>query len=425
MPIFCVGVNFRTTPVAYRERFHIGTAALPDMLKHFRSIQGVDETVILSTCNRTEVYVTCAYPTDVVNSFVELAGLPLQEIRTFLYQYNDLSAVEHLFRVSCGLDSLIIGETQILRQVRDALAVAQRYEVVDKQLTTLCQHAIATGKRARANTDISAGVLSIGQAGVELAKTVFPTLTEHPVLILGAGKISELTAQHLVAEGVTQILVANRTYQHACELAERLGGKAMRYEHLHSVLPNVDIIICSTSAPSVVLQTEDIAQVMADRHNRPLCLIDLAVPRNIAPGAGTLPDVHLFNIDDLQQVTLLYQRQRVAEIPRVETIIAEELERYRYWQAGQDVAEIIIELHKSFERVRQSELNRRINTLHDFTPKQRAEIDALTKSLVNKLLHTPTVRMKEILAHEPERSPQILLRDLFALSETIDEDHRP
>jgi glutamyl-tRNA reductase len=418
-----VGLNHRTAPVALRERLFFGAAAQADMLQQWLAQPGVSEVAMLSTCNRTEIVMCGADVTPIIADLACRAQRSVHALRPLLYHYTDRAAAAHLFRVACGLDSLALGETQILKQLRDALATAVAHGSAGRQLQGLFQHAIATGKRARCETTISQGAYSIGRAGVELARVHCPDLTASPVLVLGAGKMSELTAKHLAEHGVHTIFVANRTYAHAVELAERLGGRAIHYAQFPDALTEVDILISSTSSPHLILHAERIAAVMAQRPERPLCLIDIAVPRDIDPAAGSVPNVHLYNIDDLRQVTDADLCRRQAEIPTVEAIIAEEVERWRCRQAGLDVTAAISALRHSFEQVRQAELLRATPLFAELTPEQQAAVEGMTASLVNKLLHTPTVRLKETLAAHPDACPQRLLCDLFALEPADMEEH--
>lgn len=423
MSVFLIGLNHTTAPVALRERLYISSAHLGDLLNQLCSLPGIAEAVVLSTCNRTEITVSGESPAALVDALAQRAGIGTSELAAHLYTYQGRFAVNHLFRVACGLDSLVIGEMQILKQIRDALDTASQCGAAGRHLTGLFQQAIATGKRARTETAISEGAFSIGRAGVELARTLFPDLSASPVLILGAGKMSELTAKHLAASGVHSIFVANRTHAHAEELAHRLGGHALRYENLEQALIEVDILISSTSAPHLILHAADIARVMDERRQRPLCLIDIAVPRDIDPAAAELPNVHLYNIDDLREVTAADRCQRLAEMPRVEAIIAEEVERCCAWQAGLDATPVIRALRDSFEAVRRAELNRATNILADLTPEQQQAVEQMTASMVNKLLHTPTVRLKELQALHPEQQPQQWLCELFALHEPAGSTH--
>ena len=415
MGLFLVGLNHTTAPVALRERLYFGSASQKEGLQVLHQQLNLAEALILCTCNRTEIFACGNDPLALMQYLAARAEMTLDELYPHLYVHEAGAAVTHLFRVVCGLDSLVLGETQILKQVRDALETAREADCAKRELIGLFQQAVATGKRARTETSISQGAFSIGRAGVELVRSLFPDLSGSPVLILGAGKMSELTAKHLTANGVKTVFVANRTYTHAQELAERLGGQAIHYEALESALTSIDIVISSTSAPHVILSASQITHIQQQRHGRPLCFIDIAVPRDIDPTASLVPNVHLYNIDDLRNVADRNREQREAEIPKVEEIIANEVTRWQCWQAGQDSSSTISALRDSFEQIRRNELERFTNVLAALTPEQQRAVEKMTSSLVNKLLHAPTVRMKEILAQEPERRPDTLVQELFAL----------
>jgi glutamyl-tRNA reductase len=335
-----------------------------------------------------------------------------------LYVHEGSAAVHHLFRVAGGVDSLVVGETQILGQIRAALARARTQGTAGRRLTGVFHHALATGKRARTETAISTGAFSVGRAGAELARTLVPDLPQATVLIVGAGAMAELAARHLMALGARMPIIANRTLRHAETLADRLGGRAIGLAGIEAVLTQVDLVISSTSAPRYVLQAGDIARAMARREGRPLCLIDIAVPRDIDPAAGELPHVYRYDMDDLLRVTEGERRRRLAEAPQVEAIIAQEVERCMQRQAGLDAAPTIAALRLRFERTRQAELARLHRTGAALNPEQQAAVEAMTRTLVNKLLHTPTVQLKHALAQQPGCEADDVLCTLFALTDT-------
>jgi glutamyl-tRNA reductase len=415
MAILLVGLNHHSAPVALRERLFFSRAVVGPFLAHLRMAPGLEEAVVLSTCNRTEVYAAGDGIGAVLEALAAHAGLTLDTLLPHVYLHEDRAAVRHLFRVACGLDSLVIGETQILGQVREALAEADAHGAAGRVLQGLLQQAIAVGKRARAETGISTGAFSVGRAAVEQVRRLFPDLRQSPILLLGAGKMSELTARHLAAGGVQTLLVANRTHDHALALAHALGGTAIHYDELFTALTEVDILISSTSAPHFVLLAEEVARAMARRGGRPLCLIDIAVPRDIEPAAGDLPGVHLYNIDDLEAATAEDRTRRAAEIPAVEAIIDDAVGEWGRRQAGLEAAPVIAALHDAFEQVRLAELERQAALLDTLTPAQQEGVHALTRALVHKLLHTPTVRLKDALAARPDALPLSAVRELFAL----------
>lgn len=425
MPVLLVGLNHHTAPVALREQLYIGGSALPRFLSHLLGMPGVSETVVLSTCNRTEVYAFGNYLHALIEALAAHAQLPMEEITPHLYVHEGGLATSHLFTVACGLDSLVPGEPQILGQVREAMETARACGAAGRQLTGLFQQAIATGKRARTETCIGEGAFSIGRAAVDLACALFPTLQHSQVLLLGAGKMSELTAKHLAANGVHSIFVANRTFAHAQDLAERLDGKAIHYQDLQHYLSEVDIVISSTSAPHHVIFRENVEAAIAARNGRPLCLIDIAIPRDIDPEVSQVAGAHLYNIDDLQAITAQDHYRRLAEVPRVEAIIEQELERWRQWQAGLEAGPVISALHDTFDRVRRAELDRLSSELATLSKAQYDTVNYLTSAIIKKLLHTPTTRLKELLAQQPDRLPLSVLCELFDIGNDDREEVAP
>jgi len=415
MSIFLSGINHTTAPVDLRECLFFEHERLGEALRALHGMPGIDEAVILSTCNRTEVYTTGNNLSEPLDHLAQSAALPIALLRQHQYHYADDDAARHLFRVAAGLDSQVVGETQILGQVAAALEMACACGSACGQLRGLFQCALAAGKRARDETMISEGAFSVGRVAVELARSLFPDLRNRPVLLLGAGQMSELTARHLAECGVQPIFVASRTHAHAEELAARLGGRAISYTGLHEALAQVDILISSTSAPHYVLYADMVAAAMAARNGRPLFLIDIALPRDIDPEVAAIPNVHLYNLDDLQSATTQCGDRRQAEVPRVEAIIADEVERWRRRQAGQEIAPVISALRRAFDDVRRSELARASGTLATLTPEQRCAVEAMTTSMLNKILHTPTVRLKELMACNPDELPVSLLCELFDL----------
>jgi glutamyl-tRNA reductase len=418
--IVLVGLNHTTAPLALRERLYIGKSAQGRLLGELTALPGVEEAVILSTCNRTEVYADARDLSTLVNFLAGRAAIPHDALLDHLYVEQGPEATRHLFRVAAGLDSLVIGEQQILGQVGEALEIATAANTARRNLIGLFQHALAAGKRARTETAISEGAFSVGRIAVELARSLFTDLAGHAVLILGAGKMSELSARHLAAHGAAPLFVANRTPDHARVLADKLGAEVVAFTDLAVKLVEVDILISSTGAPHLVLHRDVITQAMAQRDGRPLFMIDIAVPRDIDPDAAEIPGVYLYNIDDLDTVAESVSRQRQEEIPRVEAIVSEEVERWRHRQAGLEAAPVISALRDSCERLRRDELDRVAGSLASLTPEQRAAVESLTASLVSKLLHTPTVHLKSLLARERAALP--LVCELFDLAPTDDED---
>lgn len=384
------------------------------------------EAVLLSTCNRTELYLSVEEATRADIAFrgilAERVGISPDTLGGYLYMYRDRGAVRHLFRVTAGLDSMVLGEPQIQGQVREAYEVSQRTPgmtgpVVGATLNRLFQTALSVGGRVRTETQVGLGAASISTAAVELAKKIFGTLRGRRALVMGAGEMSEVTLERLRAEGVSSAVVTNRTWARAAEMAERWGGRAVPWAEMPAALPGVDIVICSTAAPHPVITQERFRQALPKGPSRPLCIIDIAIPRDVEPLVGDEPNVFLYNIDDLRQVIDDSLERRRSEIPRANEIIAEVGEEYWSWYAGLAVVPTIRDLRQKGETLRQTELDRALRRLSHLPAEDRREVEALTRSLLNKLLHAPTVRLREAAGNGRGTAVLDSVRYLFELDE--------
>ncbi len=400
MPLAVVGVSHRTAPIELRERFAFGRAELPGALISLSEDTGA-EAVLLSTCNRTEVYLAGPDAADVAHAVLaERVGMAPEAAARHLYVHRDRGAAEHLFRVSSGLDSMILGEPQIQGQVREAYAMARETSapsgpVVGPALNRLFQTALGVGGKVRSETGLGVGAASVSSAAVDLAKKIFGSLKGRRALVLGAGEMSETTLECLRAEGVRTAIVANRTWERARELAERWGGEAVRWEQFGSALAGVDIVICSTAAPHPVLTRERLRQALPHGAARPLCIIDIALPRDVEPEVGEEPNVFLYDIDDLQAIVSGNLDRRRAELPAAEQIVGAGVEDFWSWYSSLAVVPTIRALRDHGERVRRAEVERALRSLQHLSPGDQQAIDALTRSLLNKLLHAPTVRLRQ------------------------------
>lgn len=411
--LLLVGLNHTTAPVSVREKFSGNKRDCEQLLTLLRFDVAAGEAVVLATCNRFEVYAANVAAEKVLELLAEHGAMAQAELTPYLYFKTSRDVARHLFRVSAGLDSIVLGEDQILGQVADALQLAQAQRSSGRVLNTLFQHAVASGKRVRNETALGEGSFSVGRAAVDLAREKLESLADKTVLVLGAGKISELSAKHLVSNGTRPILVANRTHAHAQNLAERIGGEAVHFEELHAILPTVDIVLSSTSAPHYVLHASLVAEAMLKRPDRPMLLIDMAVPRDIEPSVSALANVSLYNVDDLKSVQAESFERRRCEIPRAEALLEETFDRFRIQTAGLQASSVIQALHGKLDGIRQAELNRIAHVLETLTPDQRAAVTRLTETITNKFLHEPTVQLKEI--HLREKSILTLVCDLFRL----------
>lgn len=426
MHIVVVGLNHRTAPIEVRERLSISEFALPNALEAFRARPGLFETAILSTCNRTEVYAMVSHAEHeraLIQCLAQHRQVPEEEFRGYLYTYHDVEAVRHLFRVASGLDSLVLGEPQILGQVRDAFTHAMEAGCTGPRLNALFRAAIATGKRARTETGIGKGGFSIGHAAVELASSIFGSLQRTTILILGAGKMSELTAKHLIAGGADCVFVANRTFEKAKALAQRLGGSAIEYDRFQETLQQADVVISSTAAPHPIVHVETLLPVLRRRRGRPLFLIDIAVPRDISPAVADLDGVFLYDIDDLEEVVAETARERAGEVSRVEAIVQEEVREFMAWLRSLEAVPVVTQLKHKYEAIRQAELQRLRNQLPDLPEHAWERIEAATRSMMNRASRDPVARIKASVSGEAVDTNSNLLnaaRYLFGLSEDND-----
>ena len=424
MHIIATGLSHKTAPVEIRERLAVTAGQLASALEALREQPGVAEGVILSTCNRTEVYASLGSPENpVVERFLaERCGLDPDGLRSHLYRHLDRAAVAHLFRVASGTDSMAIGEYQILAQVKQALTCAQTQDSARAVLGQLFQTALAVGKRARAETDIGSGAFSIAGYAVALARQIFESLAQKRVLVLGAGEMAEATARSLVSAGATSVFVANRTFERAEALARELGGEAVRFDDLESSLSGADIVIASTAAPHAVVHRELVARAMRARRHAPLFLIDIAVPRDIEPAVGRLDNVYLYDIDDLQGVVAADAASRQREVEKVEAIVQQEADRFMRWFRSLAVAPTIRALQEKLEGIRRRELELALARLSGLSEQDREALERLTKSIVDKTLHSPAIQLRGG-AEDGERIDQAaILRRLFELEEPAEEE---
>lgn len=424
MHIIATGLSHKTAPVEVRERLAVTGSQLASALEALREQPGIGEGVILSTCNRTEVYASLPSADEaVVERFLaHRCGLDLDGLQPHLYRHLDRAAVAHLFRVASGTDSMAVGEYQILGQVKQALTCAQTQGAARAVLGQLFQAALAVGKRARAETDIGSGAFSIAGCAVALARRIFESLAQKHVLILGAGEMAEAAARSLVSAGATSVFVANRTFERAQALARELGGQAVRFDDLESLLSNADIVIASTASPHAVVHRELVARAMRARRHTPLFLIDIAVPRDIEAAVGRLDNVYLYDIDDLQGVVAEDAAGRQREVERVEAIVQQEADRFMRWFRSLAVAPTIRALQEKLETIRRQELERASARLGGLSEQDREVVERLTKSIVDKTLHSPAIRLREGAEAGERTDEAAILRRLFELEESAEEE---
>ena len=408
MPVILVGLNQKTASVEVRERFTYDDAQVPHVLEKLAQARGVDEIAVLSTCNRTEVYAVTQEPSLCRSSLLGLFGGTGHP--DFLYQQNDLEAVKHLFEVSSGLDSLVVGENQILGQVRQAFSLAQTAKTTGPVLEKLFPWALKVGKLARSQTRICQGAASVAAAAVELAQVIYDDLKGRRVLLLGAGKMTRSALNLLRNAGVQQIRVVNRTLARAEELAQRCGGEATPFEDLDQALEDVDVLIASTGAPHYVLSQERLRQVMYRRRGRPLFIVDIAVPRDIEPSCQELTNVYLYNIDDLEQVVAENLGRRQQEVLKVLDIVNNECSEFARYLEGRRADHAIRTLRQTFETARQAELQRYRGSV---SSEEMARLEHFSQSMLNKILHSPMLQLRKMSSagvppEELERALEIL-----------------
>ncbi len=421
MSVVVIGLNQRTVPLDLLERVRVGEADLPKALADLGGRTHLSEAVLVSTCMRTEVYAVVERFHDGIGDLrrflAELAGVGLEELSQHLYDYFEETAAGHLFEVAAGLDSAVLGEGEVLSQVRHAWQRAWEEGAAGPTLSGLFRHAVEVGKRARSETAIARGITSLSQAAVALAeRSLGGSLVDHPTLVVGAGDVGEGICTALASDaGARQVLVANRTWSKAVELADRVSGRPVGMGDLGSAMEAVDVVLTSTGAPSVVLEVGDLEAVMAARGGRPLLVVDAAVPRNVDPAAAALDSLTLLDMDDLAAFAEAGMQERRREVKRVKDIIAEEVERYLGIRAARGVAPVVVALRERAEAVRQAELERHRGRLEGLDRLQREAVEALTRGMVAKLLHQPTVRLKEAAASPQGEALGEALRALFDL----------
>lgn len=399
MHIFALGLSHKTAPVELRETLAFGAEELPEVLPRLKEATGVAEVALLSTCNRTELYgVGPAVPAadSVLAALAAAKGLEAGAIEAYVYERHDLDAARHLFRVAAGLDSMVLGETQVLGQVRDAYQAAAAAGTAGKILSRLMTSAVAAAKRAQTETGIGHSAVSVPYAAVELARKLFETLRGRVVMAIGAGETAKLTVRHLSAAGVGRIYIANRTVERARRLAAEVGGIPLLLSEVPARLPEVDVVISSTGAPQPVIRKEDVQRALRARRGRPIFLFDIAVPRDVDPAVAELEGAYLYDIDDLEQVVAANREERAREARRAERILEEELARFRAWLAAQEVVPTIRLLREKAEDIRQAELHKALQRLPSLDPHQRRVVEAMSVAIVNKLLNDPTQRLKEL-----------------------------
>jgi glutamyl-tRNA reductase len=420
MEILVLGLSHKTAPIEIRERLFVSERDLPKALEMLGEPPELAERILVTTCNRVEVYAVTEGPVEqaaaaITDCLARYHNLAAASFAGTLYRHTAGEAVRHVFRVASSLDSMVVGEPQILHQVKGAYAAARALEAAGVILTNLLEQAFHVAKRVRSETGIGGSAVSISSAAVELARKIFGDLAGRTVLILGAGEMAELALRHLMDDGVRSVLVANRTHERAVALAEQFHGRAVTYESFQQEMVAADIVISSTAAPHVVLKKEDVQGIILQRRHRPIFLIDIANPRDIDPACNDIDNVYLYNIDDLQAVVAANLKERQREAERAEPIIEREVEVYLNWLRQQDVVPTIVSLRTRVEQIRTAELGKALSRMGDLTPEQREVIAAMSSAMVNKILHQPMTELRRRAVHQDGHMYTTVLRRLFGL----------
>ena len=423
MNLLLVGISHRTAPIEVRERVDFQTRTVAaEALAALAARGSAREAVIVSTCNRAELYVACdeaaTTRADLVRFLADFNGVAPADLTPHLYDVTDLDMARHLFRVAAGLDSLVVGEPQILGQVKDAHTVATDAQTSGPVLNRLFHASFAVGKRVRTETGLGSGAVSVSFAAVSLARKIFGDITGRSVAVIGAGEMGKLTAMHLKSQGVQHVTILSRTMAHAARTAEAIGGaSAAPWDDMDSVLAASDIVVTATGAASPILTKARIEQVMRPRRNRPLFVIDIAMPRDVEPAAGEIEQVFLYNIDDLQATVRENLARRSSEVARAEAIVAEEVEKFGAWFRSRGAIPTVVALRQKFEAIRRAELDRLDFKLSALPPEARARVDEITHLMVEKLLLMPTEQLKALGDAETVGAYSEALTRLFGLAD--------
>ena len=416
MALVVAGISHQGAALAVREKIVYRPVELLPTLAELRDKSGLREGVLLSTCNRTEFYALEGESDATPVIWRTLSSRLGEEASGYGYVRRDRDAISHLFHVAAGLDSMVLGEAQIHGQVRDAWATCRSES--GAVLNRLFQTSLLVAGRVRTETAIGRGAASVSSAALQLARQIFGSLAGRRAMVLGAGEMAELALECLVNEGVRAAIVANRTYERAQALAARHGALAMHYDQCWASLQDVDVLLCSTSAPRPVVTLERVQPALSGRRDRPLCILDIAMPRDVEPRVGTLDNVFLYDLDDLRAVVTTNVERRRAELPSAEELIAKEVERYWEWFAGLSAVPVVTQFRGEMDRLREREVASALRQLDHLAPADRAVVEQLSRSLMNKFLHGPTVRLRAAAANGRGLGIIDAVRYLFGLDET-------
>jgi glutamyl-tRNA reductase len=425
MRLLVLGVSHHTAPIELRERIAFAPADLAEALAALAGQPAIGEAVLLSTCNRTEIYATCPNLEDghdAMTRFLARArGVPADDLKAHLYTRAEADAARHLFRVSAGLDSLVVGEPQILGQVKQAYAAATDHHATGALLNRLFHTAFTAGKRVRSETELAEGAVSVSYAALGLARKICGDLRHASMLVVGAGEMAELTARHFKAQEPKRVVVCSRTAAHAEALAAEVGGTVVAWSDLDAALVQADVVVTATGATTPILTRARVQAASRQRRGRPLFFIDIAVPRDVDPSVAADDDVFLYNIDDLQSIVNESLARRSSETTRAEAIVNQEVERFMSWARSWTAMPTVVALRQRFEAIRRAELDRLEHKIAGLSPDARARVDEITRLIIEKLLITPTEQLKALSDRELQSSYADALNHLFALGDEDDD----
>jgi glutamyl-tRNA reductase len=399
MELIVIGLNHKTAPIEIRERLAFPEDRMEKALSQVKSLPSLKENMILSTCNRVEIYAAARETEkavlDLKDFLSQYHDLSLKEFEKNLYSLIGEEAVKHIFRVASSLDSMVVGEPQILGQIKSAYNIAAEAKTSGLILHRLLHRAFHVAKRVRTETKIGNSAVSVSFVAVELAKKIFGTLEKRTVLLIGAGEMCELAARHLVSGGIEKVLVTNRTYERAVALALEFRGESIPFEEIHQGLRRVDIVISATNSPKYLIRHEEVSKVIKNRKQKPIFFIDIADPRDIEPRVGDIENVYLYNIDDLQQVANDNIQDREKEAQKAEALVQDEVIKFVNWYHSLEVTPTIVALRKKFEEIRNKELAKTLSLHPHLSDKERQSLEALTSAIINKILHDPLTLLKQ------------------------------
>jgi len=399
MNIVVVGLSHKTATVEIREKLAFSPTQMEKPLNALLALDGITEGIIVSTCNRVEIYVTTR---DIAGSIARIKrfladyhSFPLDTLEQHVYSLHGEDAIRHVFRVASSLDSMVVGEPQILGQIKTSYGYAAEYRSSGIILNRFLHKAFSVAKRVRTETKIASSAVSVAFAAVELAKKIFNDLSDKTVMLIGAGEMCELAAKHFLNSGVRGLMVTNRTFERAEKLADEFGGKAVRFDDLFEQLHKADIVLSSTGAPHTIIGAGDLDAVMRRRRQKPMFFIDIAIPRDIDPAVNDIENVYLFTVDDLQEVVSSNLQQRNEEAKKAEDIVSEEIGQFFKWLSSLEVTPTIVALRNKFDEIRRAELEKTLSSWKDIPPDGQKRLEALTNAIMNKLLHPPTALIKQ------------------------------